>query len=365
MKIPVTLSVYIGKHFVIGVGVVFSVLVGLILLFDSVEMIRRAYSKDVPFAIILEMVIMKAPTLIQEIMPFTILLGGILAFTRLTKTSELVVARAAGISVWQFLLPAIAIAFVLGIFIMTIFNPLAATMLSRFEQVEAKYLHGNTSMLAVSSSGLWLRQKNGVDGGKTVIHALRVSNEDMTLFDVTIFIFGQNNSFIKRIDAESAQLQDGYWDISGATLTILGMPATHEASHRLPTDLSANQIQESFAAPETLSFWELPGFIKDLKEAGFSALRHSLYWHSVLVIPFLLSAMVFFAAAFSFRPPRQGRVGAMMAGGILAGFLVKFLSDIVSAVGLSGSIPIVLAAWAPVGISILLGTALMLHLEDG
>lgn len=365
MRIPVTLSVYIGRHFITSAAIVFAVLMGLIMLFDTLEMLRRTYSRDVPIGIIIEMVIMKIPSLMQQVIPFAVLLGGILSFSRLTRSSELVVARAAGISAWQFLFPAIFISFTFGMLWMTVFNPLSATMLSRFEQIEAKYLHGSTSMLSVSSTGLWLRQQNEDDDGKTVIHALRVSNETMELFEVTIFMFGEDNSFVQRVDAPAAKLENGYWYIKDAILTIPGQPASQKTNYKLETNLSKEQIQESFAPPETMSFWELPKFIRNLKEAGFSALRHSLYWHSVLMIPFLLSAMVFFAAAFSLRPPRQGKTGALITGGIFSGFIIKFLSDIVAAMGLSGSIPVVMAAWAPVGISMLLGAVLMLHLEDG
>lgn len=365
MRIPFTLSRYVGRQFFIGVGIVFAVLTGLIVLFDSLEMIRRSHGKDVPFGAIMEMVIMKAPTIIQEVVPFAVLLGGILAFARLTRSSELIVTRAAGVSAWQFLAPAVIGSFVLGMFIMMVFNPLAATMLSRFEQIEAKYLHGNTSMLSISSTGLWLRQRNERNGGKTIIHALRVTHENMQLYDVTFYLFEQGNDFSRRVDAKSAKLEEGYWYIKDAILTVPGRLPAQATDYKLDTNLSVHQIQESFAPPKTMSFWALPGFINTLKEAGFSALRHSLHWHTVLVTPFLLSAMVFFAAAFSMHLPRQGKTGMLMAGGILAGFLIRFLSDLVSAVGLSGSIPIVMAAWTPVGISMLLGAALMLHLEDG
>ena len=365
MKIPVTLSKYVGRQFIIGVGVVFAVLTAMILLFDTLEMVRRAYSRDVPFGIVLEMTLLKLPTIIQKVIPFAILLGGILSFSRLTRTSELIVARAAGVSAWQFLAPAVIISFILGVFITTMFNPLAATMLSRYEQVEAKYMRGSSSMLSVSSTGLWLRQKNEANAGKTVIHALRVSHQDMELFDVNIFMFGDENKFVQIIDGPAAKLEDGYWYISDAVLTIPGKPAAQKTDYRLKTSLSADQIKESFASPETMSFWELPGFIDTLTKAGFSAIRHQLHWHKVFVIPFFLSAMVFFAAAFSLRPPRQGKTGALMSGGILSGFLIYFLSDLVSAIGLSGSIPVAMAAWFPVGIAMLLGAILMLHLEDG
>ncbi len=365
MIIPVTLSVYIGKKFISGTALVFATLMLIIFLFDSVELMRRGLAREVPIGIIIEMSLLKLPSMAQEMLPFAILLGGILSFARLTATSELVVTRSAGVSAWQFLMPAFLIAFAAGFLMMTVFNPLSAIMLSRFEQVEAKYFKGTTSMLSVSSTGLWLRQKNEDGTGKTIINSLRVSYETMELFDVTIFMFDNTNKFIQRIDAKSMLLDKGYWNIQNAVLTVPGKPASDTMNYKLNTTLSKDQIQESFASPETMSFWELPGFIKTLKAAGFSALRHTLHWHSVLSTPFLLCSMVFFAAAFSLRPPRRGKIGMMMSGGILSGFLIYFLSYLVSAIGLSGSIPIIMAAWAPVGISILLGTALMLHLEDG
>jgi lipopolysaccharide export system permease protein len=365
MRIPTTFSFYIARHFLLGVGVVLAILTAIIVLFDALEILRRAHSRNVPFAIILEMLLMKFPSRIQEVLPFTVLLGGILSFGRLTRSSELIVARAAGVSVWQFLAPAIITSFIAGVFLVTVFNPMAATMVSRFEQLEAKYLRGGSSMLSISESGLWLRQQNEFNEGKTILHASSFSSETMELFDVTFFIFGESNSFERRIDAEEAKLTQQSWEVKKALITTPGEAAVKKDFFNLETNLSTEQIQESFAPPETISFWELPGFIRMLKEAGFSALRHSLYWHNVLVIPFFLSAMVFFAAAFSLRPPRYGKTGALMAGGVFVGFLIRFLSDLVSAVSLSGSIPVALAAWAPIGIIVFVGTALLLHLEDG
>lgn len=365
MKVPITLSLYIARHFLIGVGIVFCLLTALILIFDSLEIIRRSQGKNVPFSMIIEMVIMKAPTIILEVISFAVLLGGIVCFSRITRSSELIVARSAGISAWQFLAPAIIISFLLGSIVVTVINPLASVMLARFERIEAKYIHGNASMLAVSSTGLWLRQDNQHDGGKTIIHALRVDSKDMILHEVTFYDYKKNNEFYRRIDANSALLNKGHWLIDNATILIPGSLAKKEDSYKIATNLSVSQIQESFAPPKTISFWALPNFIKTLKDAGFSAKRHSLHWHTILVTPFLFAAMVLFAAVFSLRSPRRGKTGLLMAGGIFTGFAIRFLSDLVSAIGLSGSIPIVMAAWTPVFVSILIGMALILHLEDG
>lgn len=364
-KIPVTLSLYIGRQFLIAVGMVLAVFAVITILMDGMELIRRSYNQEVPFPIIIEMILLKLPYMIQQIIPFSVLLGGILTFARLTRTSELVVARASGISAWQFLMPALLTSFLLGSFIVTIFNPLAAAMVQRFEHTENAYFKGAGSMLAVSSSGLWMKQPDIEGDGHMVIHALRASQEDMQLYEVTVFVFRKDNRFVYRVDAEHARLANGYWHLEHTLVTAPDLLAKHSDEYLIKTNISMNQLQESFASPETISFWELPNFIQVLKAAGFSALRHVFYWHSVLSIPVLLCAMVFIAAAFSLSPPRQGKTGLLIIGGIGVGFLIHFFSGLVSALGMSGSIPIVLAAWAPVGISILVGIVLMLHLEDG
>jgi lipopolysaccharide export system permease protein len=281
----------------------------------------------------------------------------------MTRTHELVVARAAGVSVWQFLLPALLLALILGVFVMTVFNPLSAAMVSRYEQMDAKYLRGKSSLLALSPSGIWLRQSDGEN--QSVIHAQRLSQEDLTLHDVIIFEFQDNDQFVGRIDASEAHLEEGRWELSDAVLTGPDRPAQFKDRYDVSTDLTFNQIEDSFAPPETLSFWALPGFIKVLEASGFSAVRHRLHWHSLLSGPLLLCAMVLIAATFSLRFSRSGGTWLLIAAGVLAGFVLYFVSDLVLALGLSGKIPPVLAAWTPAGVFTLIGVASLFHMEDG
>ena len=55
----------------------------------------------------------------------------------------------------------------------------------------------------------------------------------------------------------------------------------------------------------------------------------------------------------------------MILVGVMTGFLLYFLSNFVFALGLSGKIPVVMAAWTPTIVSLLAGFALLFHLEDG
>ncbi len=366
MRLSPTLSVYIGRQFLVGFGIVFLILVTLILTFDTVELMRRSSARpNIVFADVMEMALMKLPHMSQQSFPFAALLGAMMVFWRLTRSHELVVTRGAGVSAWQFLLPVLLLAFLLGVFRVTVTNPLASAMLSRYETLEATLLKGRKSLLALSENGLWLRQSSEV--GQAVVHSKYMVQQgfDVELRDVIVFLYEGTDNFIGRIDAEYARLEDGYWHLRNAWVISPETPPQFEKEYWLETDLTLNKIHESFAPPETMSFWALPEFIKTLEEAGFSALRHRLHWHVLLATPLLMCAMVLIAATFTLRHARRGGTTFIIAGGVLTGFVLYFFSDIVFALGLSDSIPVTLAAWTPSGVATLLGLAMLLHLEDG
>jgi len=366
VRLSSTLSVYIGRHFILSFLAIFSMFMMLIFLFDSIELLRRAQSRpDISFSMVVEMALMKLPFISQEIFPFSALFGTMAAFWRLTRNQELIIIRTAGVSVWQFLLPVIGLALALGIFQISVINPLASTTLARFERLQINYFKGKQNQFAFSGSGIWLRQAD--DNGQSVIHASNIlqQGEDVELRNIFVMTYSTGGEFLTRIDAELANLEDGFWRIENAWIHETEKPPQFEKEFWLATNLTLNKIQDNFASPETMSFWDLPGFIATLEKAGFSALRHRLYWNSLLAAPMLMIAMVLIATAFTLRHTRRGGIMYVISAGVLTGFIFYFFSDVIFALGLSDSIPVTLAAWTPSGIALLLGTAFLFHMEDG
>jgi lipopolysaccharide export system permease protein len=230
--------------------------------------------------------------------------------------------------------------------------------------LEGRYLKGGSSLLSVSSSGIWLRQTYG-ENGQAVIHAEAIEPDGLEMRDVIVFLLADEDRFVGRIDAKTARLGDGQWVLSDAWLTGPEKPGEFVSSRSLPTDLTSDKIQDSFASPETVSFWSLPRFIEILEETGFSALPHRLQLHTLIAEPVLLIAMVLIAASFSMRLSRRGGAGLLLGAGVLTAFLLFILTEVVHAIGLGGGVPVVLAAWTPAGASLMAGVALLMHLEDG
>lgn len=358
-----TLYRYLAVQFLIGVAVVYGAFLMLALSMDIVDLTNRTAGHNVTSRVVIGMALLQLPDLGQKLLPFAVLLGGVFAFARLSRNQELVATRAAGLSAWDFLAPPLIVAVLIGIFAVLVFTPISSRMLAQFAALEAKYIRGEESQLAVSINGLWLRQ--GDEDRQSVIHALRVADQGVRLEDVDVFLYGANDHFLGRISARGAQLRSGAWLLLDAWVSGIDGAPRHFERYDLPTTMTPAQIQESFASPDTLSFWELPGFIRTAQNAGFAATRYELYFYTLLALPALFAAMVLMAASFSLRLTRGGGLPRVVLISALSGFGVYFFSDLTRALGQSGIVPVLLAATAPALAAILIGMTLVFHQEDG
>lgn len=370
MGFAITLSAYIARQFTAAVAVVLSGLALLVMLFDFIELLRRAATRpDVTFGMVTSIALLKLPYWVLQILPFAVLLGGIMAFWRLTRSSELIVARATGLSAWQFLAAPLACAVLFGLLATAGVSPLSSVMYRQAETLDNVNIRKTGGPLALAGGQLWLRQSDrGLDpNGVAVLHARHVSlaAKVITIDDVSIFRLDGHDKLLLRIEAEHATLQQGAWHLTGArSIKPDHLPETIGAMV-LPTDLTVRRMQESFQSPDTLSVWALPGFISLLRASGFSAVRHRLHFQALLALPLLCGTMALVAAGFSMRPVRRGGVARMIGYGVASGFFLFMVSKVAEEFGQSGALPAALAAWAPAGAGLMLAVSLLLHLEDG
>lgn len=372
----ITLWLYIARRFLMMVLATFLAVITLVVVVDLVELLRANKQGAAGFLDLIWMAFLHAPSITITAAPFAVLLASMTCFAMLARSSELVVTRAAGVSAWRLMSPAIVVAVLLGVFSFSVYNPVASAFAARFETLEQRFFDRSSSRLAVSSGGLWLRQ--GSSEGQTVIRAKRASSSIERLWDVSIFQFDKSDRLIRRLNARTAVLKDREWQLNGVRRWDLLDDAAEDSDAaltetvaivvdemRIPTDLTVEHIIDSFAAPQTISFWKLPRFIQILEDSGFSSDRHRMHWFSLLSAPVIFVAMVLIGAAFSMRHARFGGLGIMALGCVFSGFGYFFLSDIASALGASGSVPVTLAAWAPPLSAMLFAVGLLLHLEDG
>lgn len=337
----------------------------LVFVIDAIEMLRSNGGREgLTVATIIAASALRVPALMEQVLPFTVLLGSITAFVTLSRGSELMIARAAGLSVWQFSLPALLFALGLGVFSSTVYNPLAtyAHNLSADLLVDGR-ASLMTTFLSGGSSPSWTRQRTG--DGNAVLHTAGVSNGGRTILQPVFWVFDAEGMLEKRVEARVGRLEANRWRLSNVVVTERGGVPERRDSDFLPTQLTAEQVAGGLGSPESISFWQLPSAIEQANASSLPAYRFGLQFQSLLARPLLLASMVLIAATVSLGFQRHGGGERMILGGVVAGFVLYVVVEVARSLGSEGLVPPVLAAWAPSVIAMLLGSTVLLFREDG
>ncbi len=210
---------------------------------------------------------------------------------------------------------------------------------------------------------LWIRQKS-LDG-QAIIRASRASDGGTVLSGVTAFVYEPDGSFMERVEAPKAELHDGFWELDTARVLAPDTEPVDSKVYLLATNLTPEQVTQSFVPPESVPFWSLPETRDRTERAGLDATGYSLQYQKLLARPLLFVAMVLVAASFSLRFFRFGGVAKMVAGGVASGFVLYVATKLVGDLGGAGLLSTKVAAWSPAIIGSMLGSLVLLHQEDG
>ncbi len=361
-----TLYRYITRRFLMAILKVQVIILGIILLFDTVDLVQRLGATSGADQI-LELTLVRAPAIVSQTFPLVVLIASLWTFLGLARSSELVVSRASGVSGLKLIALPLFISFVLGLFAFSVVNPIVSATKQREAHIRDALGNSASTRLSLSDQNIWLRQS--AVSGQMVVQAARAEPDGTALYDVRIFEFDAQGLVRSRVEASHAALKNGNWVLNNARRwEIQGQPdplPTELTVLTIPTDLTSAELLDSFALPETIAFWELPAFIARMESSGFSAVKHRVFFQTELARPLIFVAMTLIGAAFSMRPVRFGNVSLMVLGAVLAGFAFYFVLDVAASFGAARQVPILVAAWAPPIAAIMLALTLLLHLEDG
>lgn len=383
---------YIFMRCLTSLAMTLGIIVLAIVLVDVVEQMRTVGSRtQITIQTAFTLTMMKTPGLILETLPFAMLIGAILAYSQLSRRSELPAIRASGVSAWRFLGPVMVLAVVLGTVMVTVLDPLATRLNEDFEATRDRLTGGGRP----SAQGVWLSQGDLQAGAATgeeeapdaavaegdaspvnanaqaIIHGRTIIGRGQALENVTFWFFRpgalgpEDREFTHRIDAERAELKAGFWQLTGVIENRFGGEVSRTDDLALPTNLSSDTLLSRFASSKTIPFWELPAFIEAGQAAGMEIGEYVLKYHTLLATPVLMLAMALIGAVVCLRLARSGGLSQLIGAGALAGFLLYFVTRLASGMATSGATPPEAAAWCPPLCALFAVLALLAHVEDG
>ncbi len=364
-----TLGIYFALHFLRNFLFVFLLFFGLITAVDVIDLLPRI-SKVIEVTIwdVLTISLMRAPTFLEGILPFAALFAGATSLLLLSRKLELVVARASGVSVWQFLFPLVLTAMLLGVGTMLVLNPVSVRALKYSKDVEARVLGKVRGSVSKGADSFWLRIAQ--DDGSLVIRASVQREQGRFLAGVSIYSFDSKFVSTNRIDAKTADFttlpnQKSVYRLKDVLISYPGKRAERVATMDIPVRISESDLAASVISPRDVSFWNLKTEAQRARSSGRSGLSFDTRYQSFLAKPFLLAAMVLLAASVSLRLSRFGNNVKVIFLGVLSGFLLFAVARLVLAFGNSGLVAPVWAAFMPPTVALMVAATVLLYQEDG
>ena len=368
MKFFDILSRYINRQLLGNFFMVFFAILGIILMFDSIESLRKVSGRnDITLLFAMQLAVSRMTRTVEIVIPFVLMVAAMITFWRLSKNNEFVIIRTAGVSIFSFLKPLMIVTFGLGLLNVMFFNPLAARMYVWHEVLDYRLDNRDPNAVLFSTKGLWIREAIGDD--KILLlqaKTLRQESDDsIWMRNVSITELNKASQITKNYEASLATLDGNIFYLKDVKVMASGEPVRILTDYAYETSIDIQRITENFIEPEAISFWQLPDTISFYERAGFSARQHWMRYLSLLISPFLLVGMLMMAAVFMLQNTLRG--SAIMWRVVLSvavGFSIYFLSQVVYAFGVNGYIPIWLSVSAPTLIIWLVTSSLLVHADE-
>jgi lipopolysaccharide export system permease protein len=336
------ITLYIGKTLFVTIMLVTTLFVGLEFMFSFVNELRFVGTGDYSTSLAIGTILLSIPSQIAQMFPMSALVGTLLGLGLLASRSELIVMRAAGLSIGNIIAGVLKLALLLVV-IVWILGEWIAPMADKFAHIQkASALSGGQALR--TTNGTWMR--DGLD----FVH-IQVMQSGGHLEGITRYEFDEAMELKKASFASHADYVEDHWVLHDIDETIF------EAG-TVARDHIAKRDWVSHISPDILS---IVG-VKDLEELSLVGLWQTIRYRVVnhldpkpyqlafwqkMIRPFATLMMMFLAIPFVFGPLRSATMGLRMLVGVLVGFVFYTVNQLFGPLTLVYQIPPVLGALAP------------------
>lgn len=344
------LSLHLSRAVLLRIVAVIAALAGLALALDLVESASKVLGRD--DGGIARYLMLRTPLILAAVAPVALIVGPTLTFLALSSRSEFTIYRASGVTTYRMLLSLLPLAVILGGFMFLMNDRVVPTM-------EGRLLTWLKAGKSASAGSFWAHTRNGV------VRAQASSPRGDILVGLDVFETNDQGLLTSRITARAARYEDGAWLLEGAQRLTPGKGAATDASGaQWRTPLSPANVR-ALGAPGRKVGGDtaekvLQGDWAGNRADSFYEMRVLRGYASVLA-PAL---MILLAAPAAFGMRRTAGFGRSAVWAVALGFGYLLVDGMMSALGETGALPPVLAAFGATAIFTALGLWTLITLEE-
>jgi LPS export ABC transporter permease LptG/LPS export ABC transporter permease LptF len=341
---PRLLDLYVCGRYLRLIALTFAALLLLSYLTAFLDRIERLFKDQADLALMAEFLWYSTPEFITYIVPIATLIAVLGTIGGLTRSSELTVMRACGISLYRAALPLVTLAAVWSALLFVLDERVVARSKQRAEALDS-IIRGNPPRTVLPVNRSWLADAQG-----TIYHWVAGSTRpELSLLGLSVFdIDTEPYRLGSHTHATRADHRNGRWIARSGWIQHFPTPTTsrredfedRELALPAPADFGSAQID-----PATMTYGELHANIERLGGTGFSLAEQRTHLHRKLAFPAVALVMTLLAVPFGVTTGRRGALYGIGLAILLAiGYFL--LMAVFMAAGRAAVLPPALAAWA-------------------
>ena len=315
----------------------------LLNLFEEIEFFKNLNeSISLPFILSLSY----APTLILELLPFIIFLSSMFFFLHLKSNKDLLSIKIFGFSNVRIILILSSFAFLFGVFVLLVVNPITSVLIKFYEVEKALHSRDVDHLISINKNGVWIKEIN--DSGHTIINAEKLKNNNLD--KVSVYVFDTENKMVKRIESDTAIITNNPWKMKNVTIYDLkvNIAKTSLDNFDFKTDNVLDKINSLYRNLNTISFINLVVNYSKLNEKGYSKKILNEKINRFISLPIFLFLMVVLAGIFTIGSLSVKPNFYYIIVSVFISVFIYYFKDLSIALGQTEKISLGLSVWMPI-----------------
>lgn len=326
-------------------------LLGVFYISTFIDLSDKLFKGQTTGMMLLEYFWYATPQFAYFVLPVSALVAALVTIGLLTKTSELTVMKACGVSLYRAALPIFVASLVLSGVLFGMSETIMATANREAEALNFEIRSGVRRNRAIDVlNRQWVVANDG-----SIYHYLHFDPERDEIGNLSVYEFsGEPWGLTKRTFAGAASFEDGWtgrdvWTRVFARSAPEGGASVEYAGGAeapLPTLEGPDFFATERPDAELMNFGQLRTHIGELSASGFDVVRLVVELHRKVSFPFVTLILTLIAIPFAVTTGSRGTLFGVGLGVALA-FTYWITINVFAAIGSAGLLGPALAAWAP------------------
>ena len=367
---PIIIYIYFTKELFKYFILTLISLIILIFFIDLIELFRRSSNKlgvthiyHPNFVDLIGMASLKIVGNIQKILPFAALIGSIACFNQWRKKNYYVISKTSGISLWKILSPILVCFFCVGLFSITALNPFSTLLNKKYETLETLFFgKANFKQFSFDTKGLWIKQSSGQKF--LIINANKIDEKLNTLFNLNIFVYDKDKTFLKRIAAQKGKFTPDKLILNDVKLIDKNSKISNFKNYSFSINFDTSRLNVATKKPDKIFLFDYPYYLIKMNAYGLNISKHLIHFFKLICQPFLIISMILLSASLMLRSSERKVEVGIVSLSLVVGFSLYFIGDFIFALGFSEKIPPLLAGFGPTLIGLFSGCYLISDIDE-